>query len=414
MSTSHDPCETCGYVIPHDEECPACTREMLEQSHEKETAEVRAKVNEYAERCDKLREELSESRVLYRLTHGALETVRARLAAFEEREPLVQRLIQHIDPDSPIGSDGATSGWTREVEKNARAVRDFPLQPSAAPAADADDTTECPNGDCGVLLNRSDVTEDGGCRYCLQNSDALARWAAAEPSAADGGVSEWLEFADDAVPPEIGLNDYEYVALKGLAAEVRRLREVAWVRAVVASEDAAEPSAADGGVRLADDAMTVNEAWEEMDAAVEAGGLGSGAVERLQFEQQRLAAEVRRLRDLNARLMPVDPGATEQTTGFLRAQQDAFREVLAETFDESRLHVELTKLTAERDQLRAEVERKEWMRNDSREQSRGIIQNLETENAKLRDAFTAVQEQYRNTVSSLRIVVAEAELRLPR
>lgn len=93
----------------------------------------------------------------------------------------------------------------------------------------SNETTECPNGDCGVLLNRSDVSEDGGCRYCLQNSDALARWASAEPSAADGGERMTVEDAlvvagkigSELMPIGWGL------ALHVLAAEVRRLREQA-------------------------------------------------------------------------------------------------------------------------------------------------------------------------------------------
>jgi len=90
----------------------------------------------------------------------------------------------------------------------------------------SDETTECPNGDCGVLLNRSDVTEDGGCRYCLQNSDALARWAAAEPSAADGGdVDAALAYVD--AGPEYGEIALDELHLRTLAASVRRLREEA-------------------------------------------------------------------------------------------------------------------------------------------------------------------------------------------
>ena len=96
----------------------------------------------------------------------------------------------------------------------------------------SDETTECPNGDCGVLLNRSDVTEDGGCRYCLQNSDALKRWAAAEPSAddcggpgADGDIDTCLQYAhlvERLMPRDCTRSDKVVV---WLAAEVRRLRE---------------------------------------------------------------------------------------------------------------------------------------------------------------------------------------------
>jgi hypothetical protein len=80
------------------------------------------------------------------------------------------------------------------------------------------ETCECPNGDCGVLLNRSDVSADGGCRYCLQNSDALARWVATQPEAkpVDGSVDKIL--ADDANGFKLEWQEAEL-----LAAELRRL-----------------------------------------------------------------------------------------------------------------------------------------------------------------------------------------------
>jgi hypothetical protein len=52
---------------------------------------------------------------------------------YREREPLVQKLIARLDPDDPIeNSDFIEPGWVREMEGDARAVRDFKLSPSAA------------------------------------------------------------------------------------------------------------------------------------------------------------------------------------------------------------------------------------------------------------------------------------------
>lgn len=50
------------------------------------------------------------------------------LQYFIDREPLVQRLIARLDPDDPIEpTDIIEHGWVREMEGDARAVRDFKL-----------------------------------------------------------------------------------------------------------------------------------------------------------------------------------------------------------------------------------------------------------------------------------------------
>ena len=48
---------------------------------------------------------------------------------FVEREPMVQRMIDRIDPDDPIDyGDPISHGWMREMESDARALRDFEVK----------------------------------------------------------------------------------------------------------------------------------------------------------------------------------------------------------------------------------------------------------------------------------------------
>ena len=77
------------------------------------------------------------------LAAGAMANL-AELQRFREREPVVQRLIERLDPDNPIGpEDYVARGWVREMEDEARRLRDFDLSVKCPSQADgqADDLT---------------------------------------------------------------------------------------------------------------------------------------------------------------------------------------------------------------------------------------------------------------------------------